>query len=59
MDLLLAIGVLLGLTAGFGIINERYLHFQPAIGLMLLALLSTLILGALNSTGVINARGWE
>ena len=59
MDLLLAIGILLGLTAVFGIINERYLHFQPAIGLMLLALLATLILVALNFTGVINALGWE
>jgi len=59
MDLLLAIGILLGLTAAFGVINERYLHFQPAIGLMLLALLMTLILVALNFIGVVNAFNWE
>jgi CPA1 family monovalent cation:H+ antiporter len=59
MDLLLAIGILLGLTAAFGVINERYLHLQPAIGLMLLALLMTLILVALNFIGVVNAFNWE
>ena len=59
MDLLFAIGILLGLTAVFGVINERYLHFQPAIGLMLLALLMTVILVNLKATGVIDAVGWE
>jgi CPA1 family monovalent cation:H+ antiporter len=44
MTLLLAIGLLLGLTAAFGVINERYLHLPSAIGLMLLALAMTIIL---------------
>ena len=43
----------------FGVINERYLHFQPPIGLMLLALLMTVILLSLKATGVIDAVGWE
>lgn len=59
MDLLLAIGILLALTAGFGVINERYLHLQPAIGLMLLALLMSVVLVSLKLTGVIAAVGWE
>jgi CPA1 family monovalent cation:H+ antiporter len=59
MDLLMVIANLLGLTAVFGVINERYLHLQPAIGLMLLALVMTLVLVVLNFTGVVNALGWE
>jgi CPA1 family monovalent cation:H+ antiporter len=59
MSLLLAIGILLGLTAVFGVINERYLHLQSAIGLMLLALLMTVILVILKVTGVVDALGWE
>ena len=59
MSLLLAIGILLGLTAAFGVINERYLHLQSAIGLMLLALLMTVILVILKLTGVVDALGWE
>lgn len=59
MDFLLAIGILLALTAGFGVINERYLHLQPAIGLMLLALLMSVVLVSLKLTGVIAAVGWE
>ena len=39
MGLFLLIGILLGLTAIYSVINERYLHLQSAIGLMLLALL--------------------
>jgi len=58
MNLLLTIGILLGLTAVFGVINERYLHLQSAIGLMLLALLLSVVLVILSATGLVDAVGW-
>lgn len=59
MNLLLAIGVLFGLTAVFGVINERYLHLQSAIGLMLLALAMSVILVVLHLSGWADAIAWE
>jgi CPA1 family monovalent cation:H+ antiporter len=51
--------ILLGLTAVFGVVNEHYLRMTPAIGLMLLALLMTLVLAGLNNMGIIHSLGWE
>jgi CPA1 family monovalent cation:H+ antiporter len=59
MDMLLIISILLGFTALFGVVNERYLGLQPSIGLMLLALLTAILLAILKSTGVIDNLGWE
>lgn len=58
MDLLLIVSVLLGLAALFGVVNERYLGLQPSIGLLLLALLTSVVLGILKSTGLIVDLGW-
>ncbi len=59
MDLFTIIATLLGLTALFGVVNERYLRLPSSIGLMLLALLMTLTLGVLKSVGIVAAVGWE
>ena len=59
MDMLLIISVLLGFTALFGMVNERYLGLQSSIGLMLLALLTAIVLGILKLTGIIDNLGWE
>ena len=59
MDIFSIVAILLGLTALFGYLNERYLHLQPTIGLMLLALLTTVGLGVLKRAGVIGSIGWE
>jgi CPA1 family monovalent cation:H+ antiporter len=53
------IAILLGLTALFGVVNERYLRLQSAIGLMLLALLTTFALAGLKSIGIVDDLGWE
>ena len=58
MNLFFVISILLGLTAVFGVVNERLLHLQSAIGLMLLALLTTLVLLALKMSGVLDALDW-
>ena len=59
MDMLLIISVLLGFTALFGMVNERYLGLQSSIGLMLLALLTAIVLGILKLTGIVDNLGWE
>lgn len=59
MSLLLAIAVLLVLTAIFAVVNERYLRLQPSIGLMLLALTMSLVLLGLKSAGVLAEVDWE
>jgi len=59
MDLFTVMAILLGLTAVFGVINEHYLRMPPAIGLMLLALLMTLVLAGLKNMGIIHSLGWE
>jgi CPA1 family monovalent cation:H+ antiporter len=59
MSFLMIIAVLFSLTAVYGVINERYLHMQSTIGLMLLALLTTLVLTFLKMTGVIESMGWQ
>jgi CPA1 family monovalent cation:H+ antiporter len=58
MSLLLAVAILLVLTAFLGTLNERYLRLQPSIGLMLLALGMTLGLVALQAIGIIDDLGW-
>jgi CPA1 family monovalent cation:H+ antiporter len=58
MNLFLLISILLGLTAVFGVVNERLLHLQPSIGLMLLALLTTLVLLALRISGTLDELHW-
>lgn len=58
MDLFLMIGILLGLTAIYSVINERYLHLQSAIGLMLLALVTSLALAAVSMMTGVDSIGW-
>jgi CPA1 family monovalent cation:H+ antiporter len=58
MNLFFVISILLGLTAIFGVINERVLHLQSAIGLMLLALLTTLVLLVLKISGMLDELVW-
>ena len=58
MNLFLLISILFGLTAAFGVINERFLHLQSTIGLMLLALLTTLVLLALKLSGTLDELHW-
>jgi CPA1 family monovalent cation:H+ antiporter len=58
MSLLLVISVLLVLTAIFAVVNERYLRMQPSIGLMLLALLMSLVFLGLKSAGIVADLGW-
>jgi CPA1 family monovalent cation:H+ antiporter len=50
--MLLTIAIVFGLTALFSVLNERLLGLQQTIGLMLLALLGTLLLALLDSAGV-------
>lgn len=50
--MLLTIAIVFGLTGLFSVLNERFLGLQQTIGLMLLALLGTLVLALLNRTGV-------
>jgi CPA1 family monovalent cation:H+ antiporter len=58
MSLLLAVAILLVLTAFLGTLNARYLRLQPSIGLMLLALVMTLGLVALRAAGIVHDLGW-
>ena len=58
LDALLTIGVLMALTALFGVLNERYLRLPSSIGLMLLALLMTAALAVLKSFGMIEGLTW-
>lgn len=51
MDLFQTVAVILGLTAAFSYLNERFLGLQQTIGLMLLAILSTVLLMLLNAVG--------
>lgn len=53
MSLFIIISILLCLTATFGVINERFLHLQPSIGLMLLALLMSILLSGLDHGGLL------
>jgi CPA1 family monovalent cation:H+ antiporter len=50
--MLLTIAIVFGLTGLFSVLNERFLGLQQTIGLMLLALLGTLVLALLNRAGV-------
>jgi CPA1 family monovalent cation:H+ antiporter len=52
MQVLLTIATILGLTALFSYINERFLRLQQTIGLMLLALGFMLVLMLLNALGL-------
>ena len=45
----------MGLTALFSYVNERFLHLQQTIGLMVLALVFTLVLMTLNALGLTDA----
>lgn len=55
MDLFVVMAVLLTLTALFSYINERLLHLEKTIGLMLLAMVLSLLVGLLSLTGAIDA----
>ncbi len=52
MQAFMTIAAILGLTALFSYINERFLHLQQTIGLMVLALVFTLALMGLNALGL-------
>jgi len=58
MSLLLVISVLLVLTAIFAVANERYLRLQPSVGLMLLALVMSLVFLGLKSAGIVAELCW-
>ncbi len=59
MDLLLIISILLGFSALFGVVNERFLGLQSTIGLMLLAAITSLALVGLKTTGLWEGIGWQ
>jgi CPA1 family monovalent cation:H+ antiporter len=52
MSVFLTIAVVLGLTALFAFLNERFLGLQQTIGLMLIAVVFTVALAILDATGV-------
>ncbi|MGB5193728.1 MAG: cation:proton antiporter, partial [Polyangiales bacterium] len=58
MSLLLAVAILLVLTALLGMVNQRYLRLQPSIGLMLLAIGMTLGLWGIQAFGIADDLGW-
>jgi CPA1 family monovalent cation:H+ antiporter len=53
MSVFLTIAIVLGLTALFSYVNERFIRLQQTIGLMVLALASTMIVGGLDAVGVV------
>ena len=55
MHTFLTVAAILGLTALFSYVNERFLRLQQTIGLMVLALVFTLVLMALNALGLTDA----
>lgn len=59
MQVFLTIAAILGLTALFSYINERLLHLQQTIGLMVLALGLTLVLMLLNALDLTSAFASE
>lgn len=59
MSVFATISVTLGLTALFSFLNERFLRLQQTIGLMVLALGCTVVLGILNATGILGILAWE
>lgn len=59
MQVFMTLAVILGLTALFSYINERFLHLQQTIGLMVLALGFTLVLMVLSALGMTEALANE
>jgi len=53
MGLFLTIAIVLGLTALFGYVNERFLGLQQTIGLMVLALVGTLVIWGIDTLNVV------
>jgi CPA1 family monovalent cation:H+ antiporter len=58
MSLLLVVAVLFLLTAIFGVVNDRFLKLQPSIGLMLLALVMSLVLAGVQAAGLAEDLDW-
>ncbi len=58
MTVFMSVAVLLGLGALFGLFNERVLRLQATIGLMLQALVLSLVLFLLSSFGGVDVLGW-
>ena len=52
MEIFQTVAVILGLTALFGVLNERLVGLQQTIGLMVIALAFTVVLAALNALGI-------
>jgi CPA1 family monovalent cation:H+ antiporter len=59
MQAFLTVAAILGLTALFSYVNERYLRLQQTIGLMVLALGFTLVLMLLSALGLTDALARE
>lgn len=59
MDMLLIVSILLGFSALFGVLNERFLGLQSTIGLMLLALITSVGIFFLKSAGLMEGFGWQ
>lgn len=59
MQVFLTIAAILGLTALFSYLNERFLGLQQTIGLMVLALVFTVLLMVLNALGLTDAFARE
>jgi CPA1 family monovalent cation:H+ antiporter len=55
MGIFLTLALIMGLTALFSVVNERFLRLQQTIGLMLIALACTLVLALLSSAGLTGA----
>jgi CPA1 family monovalent cation:H+ antiporter len=56
MTLFHSVTVLITLTALGGYLNHRLLHLPPTIGLMAIALVSSLVLVVLGETGVVEVH---
>jgi len=54
MDIFVILSIILGVSALLSFINARFLHLQPTIGVMLGAIVLSLILGGLNALGIAN-----
>lgn len=59
LSLFILVSILLTLTALFAIINERFLHLQPSIGLMLLALIASIAISAMQHGGLTGTEWLE
>ncbi len=57
MDVFATVAVLLGLAALFSYINEEFLHLEKTIGLMVLALVLSVLVWGLDALGIVDFLG--